>query len=586
MAMQKGVLWEGKYYTLPQAASKIDSSALAKSPLGGANVLVILGEMIGLILPKIPMQVGNASLALSLLNPFSEEARLASQLAFDPSPGSGTPGASQVYLLPVNPAVRASGNLVNASAANVLLLTSYMHGLPASQIKRKVESGTVIGKKITIAFQSGIESFDNITKSSFSIQYTGAGSAAAMTIDVTAAGHILATVATGATADNLALDLNVYTTIQALVDAINATGKYTATVLTGSPADSSMDLDTVTAQDIKTAALTAKSDLQALVDKINASSAYCQAGRVADAGTVPANSDWAYLAGGSNGATTNDDWQAAFDALKAMQVDLVLVLSSDASIQSMGDAHCAYMSGPSGKSERRQFVGGALQSWGNPSARMASIAALKTAAANLNSDRTVHAALGCYQYDPNGKQKLYPAYITAAMYAGIAAGGSPVLPLTRKYLRCLGLETNLQIDEVSDLIDSGLAAPLPDPVQGAGYVISRQVTTWNQDQDLYRIEFSLGRGADYTASQVRKRHELIIGQPGEEMMDTTIVNVTNGVLQDEKDAGYIRSYDPAATQLRVDNMIRYVDYSAEQIEPISWIFSTFHLLPTTQTVQL
>ena len=582
---QKGVLWGGKYYTVPQAASTIDSSALAKSPLGGANVLVILGEMIGLIPPKVALQVGNPSLALSLINPVSEEARLASQLVFDPSSDRGTNGASQVYLLPVNPATQAQAWLADSTGSAVLTLTSYMYGLPACQIKQKVENGTVSGKKISIAFQSGSEAFDNITKSSFSIHYTGTGSAAAMTINATAGSHVLSTTVTGAS-DNLLLDLNTYTTIQALSDAINATGKYSATVLTKSPSDSTMQLDYVLEQDIKTTAYTAKSDLQAMIDTINNLSAYCQAARVTDAVTVPANSNWTYLAGGDNGTTTNTDWQEAFDALKAMRADLLLILSSDPSIHAMGAAHCAFMSGPNGKSERRQFAGGDLQSWGNPAARIASSTALKAAATALGSDLTVHATLGSYHYDPNGKPKLYPAYITAAMYAGIAAGGSPVLPLTRKFLRCLGLETNLQVDEVGDLIDSGLAPPFPDPVDGAGYVISRQVTTWNQNTDLYRVEFSVGRGADYIAAQVRKRHERVAGQPGEVAADTSILNMTNGVLQDALDAGYIRSYDPKATQIRVDGMIRYVDYSAAPILPINWLFSTFHLLATTATIQL
>ena len=584
--LQKGVLWEGRYYTIPQAASRIDSSALAKSPLGGVGVLVILGEMIGLVPPKVATQVGNPSMARTLINPLSEEALLASQLVFDPSPD--LPGASQVYVLPVNPATQASISLLDGSSNPVITLKSYMYGLPASQIKRKIESGSVAGKKITIAFGTASESFDNITKSSFSIQYTGSGSAAVMTIDVSAGGHVLTTSVTGASPDNLNLDLTSYTTIQSLTDAINATGKYTTVILTASPSDVSMSLDTVTAQDIKTAALTAKSDLQAAIDTVNARSSYCQATRPTNAGAAPANSDWAYLTGGSNGVTTNNDWQAAFDVLKTMQADTLLILSPDPSIHAMGDAHCDFMSSPSGKRERRQFVGRALQSWGNPTARIASVAALQSAVLTLNSDRTVHAGLGNYQYDPNGNQKLYPAYITAALYAGIAAGGTPVTPLTRVHLRCLGLETNLQGGdggEESTLIDSGVAVPVPDEVPGAGYLISRQVTTWNQDANLYRIEYSVGRGADYTAAQIRQRQQQITGQPGDVALDTSIVNMTNGVLQELLDAGYIRGYDKAATQIRVDGTVRYVDYSAAPILPINFVFSTYHLLPTI-SVQL
>lgn len=578
--MGKGVLWNGKYYLIPQAASRVDSSGLANSPLGGANKVALLAEMVGLVPPKTAVKINSPSLALQLLHPNSEEARLAAQLLFDPSPGAQ--GASEVYLVPVNPATAAS-----ATFSDVLTLTSYLYGQTANQVKAKIESGTT-GKKVTIQYLDNVETFDNLTKSSFSIQYTGAGSAATMTINTAAATHLLTTTCTGATGDNLSLDLETYNTIQALVDAINSTGKYTATADTAKPkADSSLQLDNVTTQDIKTAAYVAHSDLQAIIDGINRLSGYVSASKVVDAGAVPANAPWTFLSAGSDGTTTNDTWQEAFDLLKTMKIDLVVPLTGDDSIHSMADAHCNYMSGPNGKSERRCFVGGDLQSWNSESARLTSIAAIITASKNLNSDRTMHVGLGAKFYDPNGNVKLYPAYMTACMYAGIAGGGSPVLPLTRKYLRCLGLEVELRVSEIEQFLEgNGVAVPIPDPVQGAGYVISRQLTTWNQDDDLYRIEFSVGRGADYIAREIRNRHELMIGKPGTESLDITIVNLTNAVLEAAKREEYIRNFDPKKTQLRVDGTVRYVDYYAEPILPVNWIFSTYHLRPTRFTIGL
>jgi len=578
--MGKGVLWNGKHYLIPQAASRIDSSALANSPLGGANKVALLAEMVGLIPPKTAIKINNPSLALQLIHPASEEARIGTQLLFDPSPGAQ--GASEVYLVPVNPATAAS-----ATFSNALILSTYLYGQTANQIKAKIENGST-GKKVTIQYLDNVETIDNLTKSSFSIEYTGAGSAATMTIDVAAATHLLTTTCTGATADNLSLDLNTYNTIQALVDAINSTGKYTATAITTKPkVDSSLQLDNVTGQDIKTVAYIVKSDLQAIIDGINKSSGYVSASRVTDAAAVPANAAWTFLSGGVDGTTTNSDWQAAFDLLKTMKIDLVVPLTGDDSIHSMADAHCNYMSGPSGKSERRSFVGGELQSWNSENARLMSIASLLTASKNLNSDRTMHVGLGAKFYDPDGRVKLYPAYITACMYAGIAGGGSPVLPLTRKYLRCLGLEVDLRVSETEQFLEgNGVAVPIPDPVQGAGYVISRQLTTWDQDDDLYRIEFSVGRGADYIAREIRNRHELMIGKPGTESLDITIVNVTNAVLEAAKREEYIRNLDPKKTQLRVDGTIRYVDYFAEPILPVNWIFSTYHPQPTKFTIGL
>jgi hypothetical protein len=578
--MGKGVLWNGKYYLIPQAASRIDSSALANSPLGGANKVAILAEMVGLVPPGTAVKINSPSLVNQLIHPSAAEARLGAKLLVDPSPGAQ--GASEVYLVPVNPSAAAA-----ATFSSALTLTTYLYGNTANQVKAKIEAGTNIGKKLTVAYMDNIETFDDISKSSLSVIYTGAGLTATLSIDVTSTVHLLTTTVADTPADDLSLDLTTFNTIQALVDAINATGKYTATALTSKPKDDlSMYLDNATAVDIKTAAATFKSDLQAIVERINTMSAYVTATRAAEATVVPANVAWTYLTGGSDGTTTNATWQSALDLLKTMKIDLIVPLTDDASIHTMVDAHCVYMSGPNGKSERRCFVGGALQAWNSEAARLTSIAALKTSVDGLNSDRTMLVGLGSKHYDDNGALQLYPAYITACMYAGIAGGSSPVEPLTRKYLRCFGLEVNLRISEIETMLEYGVAVPIPDAVQGAGYVISRQLTTWNQDDDLYRLEFSVGRGADYIAREIRNRHELLIGKPGTESLDITIVNLTNAVLEAAKREGYIRNFDAKLTQLRVDGTIRYVDYYAEPILPVNHIFSTYHLEPTKFSIGL
>lgn len=576
--MAREVLWNGKAFRLPQAASRIDSSGLNRVTLGGSNVLAILCECVGLIPPKTAKKVTNPAEALGLIHPSSEEARMAAKMAFDPA--RGVAGASDVYIVPVNPATAAA-----LTIDSKITLTSYLFGLVANQVKAKVETGTTAGtKKVSIAFQENSEVFDNLERKSFSIDYTGAGSAATMTIDQGAG--TLTTSVTGAAGDNLNLSFATYDTIQSLVDAINATGKYTAVVLSDRPkTHKTIHLDNVTTQDVATV-YTAKSDLQGIIEHINTFSAYVSAVRAGGAAAVPANADWAYLSGGGNGTTLNSDWQSAFDLLKTMDVHLVVPLTSNASIWAMGDTHVQTMSGMDGKMERRQFVGGALKSWVAEASRTTNLNTLLGEAKALNSDRTVHVGLGVKLYDELGAAKLYPGYIAACLYAGIAAGSSPVMPLTRKYLNCLGLEVDLRKGEIDDLIKGGVAVPIPDLVQGAGYVISRQMTTWLQDDDLFRIEFSVGRGADYIAREVRKRHELLIGQPGTAGLDATILNITNSVLDAAKRAEYIRDYDPTKTQLRVEGTERYVDYSAMPILPVNWIFSTYHLEPVSFSIQV
>jgi hypothetical protein len=581
MGLGKGTLWKGKYFSLPQAASSIDTSGLTPVQLGSDNRVALLGDFTGLIAPKTATKIGTPSLIKQLIHPDYDKAITAAQLLFAPSPGM--PGASEVFLIPVN---SATPSILTIS--NTLKLTSYMYGLAANQISAKVEAGTgAVGKKVTVVFQGNTEVYDKMTKGSFTMQYSGtAGTCAvAVTVNTSTGTATMTTTTAGASvpADNISLDLTIYNTLQKVVDAINAKGNYTAAIAAGaSGSDLSTELDSATVADCKATASTLNSDLMACVNGINKLSGYVSASRAAYAtSAAPASAVAAYMTGGTSPVASNNDWAEAISLMESMDIDIIVPLTTTSSIQQSVLAHCNWMSGPNGKSERRQFIGGDLLSWASEATRITSLATLKALAKTFNNDRTVLAGLGCKVYNTAGVSTLYDASVTACMYAGIAAGSTPVEPLTRKYLNCIGLEVELRASEIDDLIEAGVAVPIPDKVQGAGYVVSRQVTTWSQDVDLYRIEYSVGRGADYIASQVRQRHELIIGQPGSEGMDATIINLTNGVLAAAKRDGYIRDYDSKATQLRVDGVTRYVDYSAMPILPINWVFSTFHIQPVS-----
>lgn len=578
MGVGKGILWKGSYYVKPQAASYIDSSALSPVQLGNGNKLVIMGNMTGLLPPLTLMSV-TPSTVDTVLHPSCTDARLACKLAFNPSKG-GVPGASQIYLMAVNNSTDASYSTSSYS------VNSYMYGVAANQIQIKQESiddintGTVVGTKITITFQDTIEVLNVPTKESFSVQYTGLGSDCQMVITPSTG---LVTTCTGALSDNLSLDFSIYNTIQMLVDAINATPNYTATVITSTPKiDLCTELDQY-AIDIKIEQ-TAQANLQAVIDAINSRSGYIQAHRTGD--ILPANYDSTRLSGGTDGDHTLNDLQEACNILKTVDIQMILFLTTDMAYITAIDEHCQWMSGPVGKSERVQFAGGENETWTNAISRLNSLKTITSDAKILNSDRTMYVGLGSRHYDQNGEAQLYPAYITAAMYAGLCAGADPTEPLTRKYLNCLGLEVDLNIDEINEMIEAGVAVPVPDMVQGVGYVISRGVTTWSGDADLLKIEMSIRRGCDYIAKEVRNRHELLVGKKGSEGMDITIINITNAVLEAAKRAEMIRSFDPKATQLRAEGLTRYIDYSAVPIMPINWIFSVYHLLPLNITITL
>lgn len=587
--MAIGKLWKGKYFVLPQAASFVDTDGLDTASTGSENRVALVGEFVGLVEPKTLKKVGSAATALGLIAPenaSSKEARLASKLLFQPSKGYA--GASEVYLVAANPATAGSGVIKNGAAADLINLTTYLYGSLANRVKLKMETASSgSGKKITVSFDGTEEVMDNIYRRGFSILYSNGVETCTVSVDQ-ATGTFSTNSSLAGGGDDLTITFANCPTIANLADAVNSNEHYTFTVLDGSEDKLCTSLDTVVTQDCKTAAYTALMMVSEIIDTINMKCSYLAAelDSAATVYTLEANFGWTYMTSGANGTTTNSDWQDAFDACKELDLQIICTLSDDPDIHAIGDAHVVWMSGFNGKSERRHFTGGELQDWSAEADREDAIEALVAASKILNSDRTYLAGLGSKHYDEDGNVTLYPAYMTAAMYAGIAAGSTPVMPLTRKPLNCLGLEIELRPEEIDTLLEGRLMIPIADKELSTGYIVARQLSTCHWSDNLYNIEFSVGRGADHIAKRVRRKHATFVGREGTLALDQSIINATNAELEAALRDGYIRSYDPTKTQIRVENDTRYVDYSAVPILPVNFIFGTYHLEPVRFTIAL
>lgn len=476
------VFFNGRLLISPTTASQIDDSGMANRNLTVGNNVAYIGSSDG-GKPNTELRFGSPSEARAVLR--SGPLLDAIERAFDPSPNTGAPAV--VIGIRVNPATQST-LMLTASAANVIQLQSEDYGLHTANIKVKVEAGTTTGKKLTTQVGEDYYTQDNVARNAFSLQYTGAQATATINVtnsQVTLEAPLNTTVAT--------IDLNVYDTIQKLVDRINAVADFTAEVLDGNGDLASLNaLDTFTDSDVKTAEFTVTANLQAVVDWFNsAAEGYITATRQAGAGAVPDNIPFTYLAGGSNGTITNTEWSNAFDALQNVDAQHVCPLSSDAAIHAMADAHVGFMSLVA-KRERRAYVGGAIGQ---------TIAQVKDAAKALNSDRTAQCYPGYYHFDSTGKLTLYPSYMTAALIAAGFAGVNPGTALTNKALKVRGLETRLRNPTDTDgLIEAGVCC-VEETEQG--YKVVKSVSTWLTNDNYNRVEISTGIAADFVARSLR-----------------------------------------------------------------------------------
>lgn len=571
--------FNGRSYITPAVVSKVDDSAMFNPNLSVGNVLAVVGSSIGGA-PNTPLVFGSPSDAKAAL--IGGDLVDAITRAFTPSAQTG--GPSKVIAIRVNPAVQAALSILDGSAATVIDLASADYGLWTNQIKVKIAAATGgIGFQVTVQFTPAggvpqVYTADNILLQPFSVQYTGGGGSAQMTIT-----QSTLSLAEPTGTPVASIDLNVYSTVQQLVDKINTVAGFSATVLNGAGNVATLNgLDNISAQDVKTALYTVNAHLQAVVNWLNtAASNLVVATRHAGAGTLPAVLGFTYLSGGTDGSTTNTQWSNAFTTLQTVDCQWVVPCSNSSAIAAMADAHVQFMSNV-GQLERRAICGTALST--------ANSAAIIAAAA-INSNRTSLCFQGMYDYNAAGALTLYQPYITAAMLGGMFAGVDPGVALTNKSIAIRGIERKLVIPTETDtLIPAGLICISAGT---DGFRVVQSVSTWLTDTKFDKVEQSCGAALDFTARNVRDALKDIKGAPGSPVtMSEALSRAETALLALSKPApigpGVLvgDAANPAFKNLAVSlaGDVLSVQFQCSPVIPINYVGVTIFAVPFSGTL--
>jgi hypothetical protein len=509
----------GQIYIRPQVVSNVDDSRLVGPNDANAINLAIIGVATG-GKPSVPLTFTTARDARSLLR--SGELLDAIERAY--APGSNAAGAYQITAVRIGTATQGTLSLKDASAAAVITLTSTDYGSHNNLLAVAIAPGTISGSKITISkVGTGIGddinfTSDNVGRNAIEIRYgadftgtaiTGAaGTAGTATVAYTTGGSptaTLTTTITGATTDNLNIDLYQYTTLQQVADQINAQGHYTAAVVGPDPNASSRGLDALTTASIFGANLTLTANLQAQLDYFNTLSDLLTATKVAGAAAPAANMPKTYFSGGSDGsAPVNTDWQNAFDVLQSQDVQIIVPISGDATIHAMANTHCQTMSSPQYKRERIAIVGGVAGE---------SVTQVQARAVNLNSDRCqlVYPGLLDMATDNSGTVVTIPPYLVAAQKAGLTSALAIGTSATNKTIGARGLEIILKPSDIDNLVDSGVTVIENRTSPQPGYRIVQDLLSWQTDKRYTRREFSTKMALDEVARELRATLESRIG---------------------------------------------------------------------------
>jgi hypothetical protein len=420
--------------------------------------------------------------------------------AFNPSPDY-TPQAIRAVV--VNGNTQASREM--KSGANVILnLKSAMYGVPANQLKMQLSEGSNAGtKKFVFGFKEGEEKIDNIGKQSMTLLYTGAGTAATVTINNTS----LAVTVTGAE-DSIEIPFEDFPTLEQVINRLNDTGVFAAIQLETEANVPANQLDAVTGADIKTGAQTLKSDLYALINALN-NSYYIGKGNVEKAegavNTMPdVDTDFVYFSGASAGTYTVSDWNDALGKLEAENVQIVSTPSTDHAVHVLISNHCTLMSSTVNRKERTWILGGRI---GEP------IADALENAKSLNSKYGSYCFPAINANSPlTGAAEDLPASYFACKLLGMECAVAVNEPLTWKNVSVNKFLIKLKTSELEKLIMGGvLCGGTTDDERLA---VIRAMTTYQGGSQLQLCERSMVREDLYMNRDIRNQYSKGVGRPG------------------------------------------------------------------------
>lgn len=550
--MTTQVLFNGQTIVRPGAYTQIDASQFQSTVLQGLGIVGLIGEA-DQGPPRVPLSF-LTSIDVRKTYVSGDLVEAAAMVA-DPSNDQRVPtGAQQIVCYKVNNSTRST------LTSTPFTFTSLQWGILQNNITVAIavsSPGFVVTVTNLDAFGSLITEVSPVVGGTgkFTIQYTGAGSAATMTINATT----LTTNVTGAAADNLSLSFSDYPTLSLLLQAIGATGKYAvASLVSNSNSFSPGQLDGVTAVDVKTALTTVFAKNADIVNWVTSNSQQINATSTAGATAFTGPLAASQLTGGTRGTSANTNWSDGYTALLNVRINQVVPLASADAVTAQGTftissilsglvAYAKLASSTAGQNE--------VQAWAGVSQNKTTII---TTANNQNSEhlilfgersqRTTSVSSQTYvggsllQYTA-GQNIFFPEWATACIAAGMRAGAPLGEPLTWKYANVTGVSSDSTWSEQNNTDVVGMelnGVAVLNTVRGRGFRFDKMITTYTRSNNDAYTEEIIVQGWKLVAFNLRQAlQDAFVGRGGSLQRVSTTPAVVASVMQPLKDAGLI-----------------------------------------------
>jgi hypothetical protein len=298
-----------------------------------------------------------------------------------------------------------------------------------------------------------------------------------------------------------------YSTIEEVVERLNANGDFAAIQIEEEANVASNELDVVDSFNLKNGAITLTSDFFSLIHALE-NSPWIGKGNVEKIDGAPnkmPNNDAepVFFDGASAGTYTINDWNKALSALESENVQIISSPVTDHAVHTLVSNHCTAMSNVQNRKERTAILGGSIGE---------TIEDAIAFAGSLNNKLVSYCYPAISATSPlTGEAEDLPASYFACKLLGMEATVAVNEPLTWKTVNVLKFLVKLKISEMEKLIIGGvLCGGTTDDNRLA---VIRAMTTY-QGRQLQLVERSMVREDLYMNRDIRLQYSAGVGRPG------------------------------------------------------------------------
>jgi hypothetical protein len=586
--------FNGKSIRAPGAYSKFKVDNSAGAELGANDTLFLIGESSkgapGSVAGIVEFSSSNLDTLVATFGAGPIVDCAVSAVRPSKTPGIG--GAGRVLVYKTNASTQASAALLKTGAYATVKDSAYGKG--GNDYTTVVAAGdTANQRNVSITQLAGTTEVlgQNAAQPVITVQYTGDGSAATLTIaGSTRANLVLTTTLTAQTDGSLDLSIPLAgKTVKQLVDAINQNPGYVASVTTVSlSSNSATQLDPVAAINVLTAKILLRVQAE-IIDLINTSARVEAVEATQPLGGVP-DVQSKPLTGGAQGASTNTNFSTGMANSLAEEYNVLLpCISRDASediadaVLGFTDASSTYtiaavmasatahlsLRGDTKNRKEAQGMGGIRKT-----TKVAAFAAINS----VGSENMQVAMQDVVFSDATGELRVGHPHVFAAKCAGIRLGTEVGEPLTHKYLDVLQVghiidpttllesgDFNSGLDK-DDAIDNGVL--FSEKASGGNRIVVDN-TTYGQDDSFVFNRGSVIEASYFVFKTCRETAELIfVGKKTSNGLAKSIKNAVRNKLRElnAPDVNIITSSDDAPEGFREDTFVVTVNGNTARVQ--------------------